>query len=239
MTTLDQGYRAVAAVHDLDETKHQVIVEIPHRSFDRHGSDFDNDCFKESFARQLPEMRREHSVHIGDGLRAEVLPHANRLVGQFDDTLVAHRAFDDIASGRLKGWSFHYYNRKHVPHPVHHGIRYVSADMDEFSAVSRPSIPGTKTTGLRSEPDALTRLLEVQEHAERVTGQRSELTLNAYEHPGLYLDWVQDHADDVMDEMVEERYRLFEAQRDGLMPKTPKFRLQEIFARNVTRDRHR
>jgi hypothetical protein len=219
-----------------------VIVEIPHRSFDRHGTDFDNECFKESFARQLPEMKREHLLRIGEGLRAEVLPHANRLVGQFDDSVPAERTFHDIAEGRLRGWSFHYLNAESVRHPVvPGGLRYVKADMDEFSAVRSPSIPGTKTAGLRSEPDLaqerLALLDRARAHGERATGRRS--VLNPYERPEEFIEGVRARASDVLDDMVEQRYLLFEMQRDGLLPKTPSFRLGEIFARHQPIERNR
>jgi hypothetical protein len=234
---LREGFRDLPArVHDLDEKRHQAIVEIPHRSWDAYHSDFDTDCFRESFARQLPEMKREHRDRIGESLRAEVLPHANRLVTQFDDSPIGERSFRDIRDGRLKGWSFHYRNGKFVQHPDHpEGVRYMKADMAEVSAVARPAIPNTRTVGIRSQPDPLTYLEEVRARMGRRTGQRSqpgEIVLSPYDEPELFLLWVAERAERRLSEITESRYERYELMRDGLAPPTPQFRLQQLFVKH-------
>jgi phage head maturation protease len=150
-----EGYRSVdAVVHDLDEGRHLALVHIPHESFDHYQTDFARHAFAESFARHLPPVYREHqpSQHIGETIRAQSLPAHNELVAQFHHSTMAERAYNDIKNGTLRGWSFWYRNAQSIPHPVHPGgIRYVKADFEELSAVSRPAIPGTLTAGLRSQ----------------------------------------------------------------------------------------
>jgi phage head maturation protease len=220
---------------------HAALIRIPHESFDAFGTDFARHAFADSFARSLPELKREHKQHIGECTRAQSLPAYNEIVGEFDRTPAAERAYNDIARGALKGWSFHFYNGKHVPHPVHRGgVRYLRADVDEVSAVARPAVPGTVTAGLRSEPDALTRYLEIRAHVGlpaigTKSGHRSLLVLDPLE----YIEAVQARASAKLDDLVEFDYVVHEEMRDGLRPKTPQFQLGQLFYRNDTRGRHR
>jgi len=256
MTTTTEGYRSASGtVADLDDRGHQVLIRIPHESFDGYRTDFARHAFADSFARQLPEFKREHRLHVGECSRAQSLDTHNEIVADFDQTPVAERTFNDVRDGRLRGYSFHYFNaHERIPHPVHAGgIRYLRADVDEVSAVSRPAIPGTVTAGLRSMPDVADERLAVfaraLEHVNRHrtknavgqsdTGHRSQLLDAAYAYPELYIDYVRTHADSVLDDAVEQRYRLFEMQRDGLLPKSPEYRLGEIFRRHQPNERNR
>lgn len=168
---LEEGYRSIdATVHDLDEKRHAVIVDIPHEQLDAYATDFARGAFSESFRSHLPQMLYEHrpSLRLGEAVRAEVLSSSNRIVGQFDDfesNPNAARGFRDIRDGKTKGWSFHFLDGTHIPHPTVRGARrYTKAFMEEFSAVKEPAIPGTATIGIRSRPDAIGRWLPL--HAE-------------------------------------------------------------------------
>jgi phage head maturation protease len=232
MTTTDEGYRSVpGTVIDLDESRHQALVELPHDVVDGFGTSWDPGCFRASLERRLPPVLREHlpSQHIGEVRGAQSLPRTTQLVAQFDDTPLAEASFRDIQSGKLKGWSFHFKHGVHAPHRSVRGARrYMRADMEELSAVSSPAIPGTRTLQLRSQPDALTRLLEVKAHMERVSGHRSLLVPNRYKDPLEYIDSVLARANAKLDEAVEDDYLVHEEMRDGLRPKTPEFRFAEI-----------
>lgn len=156
MTTTTEGFRSIGTVHDVDDRRHSVIVEFPHETLDSYRTDFGRDCFRDSFHRQLPVMLREHDRHslVGHATKAEVLPHANRIVGQFssfEDVPLARQTFAQIRDGDLPGWSFHFRNGRATRHPnVRSAVRYTKADMPEFSAVTMPSIPGTKTVDIRA-----------------------------------------------------------------------------------------
>jgi len=192
MTTtakLDQGYRSVeGAFHDVDERRHQVIVSIPHERLDHFNTDFQRGAFSDSFKRHLPEMLGEHDPHqhIGEAIRAEVLPTDNRIVGAFDDfasNRTARRYFNDILDGRIKGWSFYFRSAQHIAHPTVPGARrYIRADMEEFSATARPAIPGTATLGIRSRPGSAGSAV-----LDRLDDVRGRLTL-------LRFDRIQDRA---------------------------------------------
>lgn len=153
---LDSGFRTAGTFHDIDERRHRAVVEFPHDVLDTYDTSFSPDCFRESFARKLPVMLREHDKHklIGHAVSAEALRHANRIVGQFSDfdaVPLAKQTFAQIRDGDLPGWSFQFKNASHVPHPtVRSAKRYVRGDMPEFSAVAFPSIPGTRTVDIRS-----------------------------------------------------------------------------------------
>lgn len=156
---LDEGFRSVLGnVADVDEGRHEVLVRIPHESYDSYDSDFARGAFAESFERNphfplLEEHRPE--LRLGHAISAQVLPMHNEIRGQFDRTPVADRGFRRILDGIIKGWSMWFRHGIAVPHPTRpEGRRYVKASFEELSAVRRPSIPGTVTAGLRSAEGA-------------------------------------------------------------------------------------
>ncbi len=154
---LDYGERSVTGtVHDVDEGAHVVVAHIPHESYDAYQTDFQRGAFSESFRRnQHFPMLLEHTpqLRLGQSISAQVLPKYNEIAGEFDRTPLAERGFRAILNGETKGWSFFFRNAKWVPHPDHPGgKRCVRADIEEFSAVKRPAIPGSATAGIRSQP---------------------------------------------------------------------------------------
>lgn len=161
MAPLENGFRAIdATIHDLDERSHRVVIDIPHDTVDSYDTCFAPSCFRSSFERRLPVMLREHDPRdrVGQATSAEVLSHANRIVGQFEpfeSNDCARRTFEDIRLGKLRGYSFFFRNAIAAETDKRSARgrrvkRYVRAEMPEFSAVAHPSIPGTRTVELRS-----------------------------------------------------------------------------------------
>lgn len=153
----EEGFRALGEVVDVDDNTHEVVVEFPHEVIDGHRTDWGQDCFRESFERQLPPMLVNHNPDhlIGRAVKAESLGSRSRLVGKFSDFDAVPKAREAYANIRDKitpGWSFHFRNARSIPHPnVRSARRFTKADMLEFSPVTFPSIPGANAIGLRSE----------------------------------------------------------------------------------------
>lgn len=231
-TTEGYGYRSMdGRITDVDDRSHQALVELPCDVLDRCGTSWAPGVFEDSLRSQEPPVLREHrwSEPIGQVLAHQSLPRCTQLHVGFDDfqaNPVAKRAFNEIKSGKLKGWSWHF--RHGVGTPVRGGLRFLRATMDELSAVSRPAQDGTVTAGLRSQPDDVTRLEEIfaRHDTQRRSGHRS---LERYEDPLAYLESVQARTSEYLD---EERYRDWDAMSDGLLPKSPEFIAWHVFAKH-------
>lgn len=153
-------------VTDLDSRSHEVKVEFPHERVDSYRTTFGPDCFRESFAQQMPVMCWAHDLRdpIGRGIRAQVLPTHNEVVGRFSDLEAvpsSKRAFTQIDDGTITDFSFGYINGLERPHPDpqlrRRGVRQIpKASMREFSPVSIGSIPGAKVSGIREDGNLVT-----------------------------------------------------------------------------------
>jgi len=174
MTTdrLDAGSRAVnVELHDFDDKRHMVAVDIP-IVIDSYKSDFGPGAFAEGWRRSLPQMHVDHgATSVGRAVSAESLSDRHRLLGRFDETTPALRAFADVRDGVYPGWSFQYVDGQMVPHPSGRRsvVRITKATMREFGPVWRPAIPDTRLVGIRSAgyadliDDAETALLSLEQ----------------------------------------------------------------------------
>lgn len=199
---LEEGFRSLAGeVHDVDDAKHQIIVEFPHETLDSYRTDFARECFRSSYERQLPVMLVEHNRAdlIGHALSAEVGARSDRLIGQFSDFDMVPRAreyFAHYRDGDLKGFSYFFRNARSMPHPtVRGGRRFTQADMPEFSATVTPAIPGAGMVGLRSEEPTLsiptiTEIVQLQRDG--VIDDAGMRSLIAEHHPG-FVDHITVH----------------------------------------------
>lgn len=164
-------------VTDLDD--HQVKVEFPHERVDSFKTTFGTRAFEDSFKEQLPIMVWAHDLRdpIGRGIRAQVLPKHNEVIGRFSDLEAvpsAKRAYHQIHDGTITDFSFGYVNGPEIPHPDptlrRRGVRQIPrATMREFSPVAIGSIPGAKVAGIREDgnlvtvdsPESVARLVEL------------------------------------------------------------------------------
>jgi hypothetical protein len=167
-------------MHDVDDRTHRVAVDIPTDGETRDGyqSVWSPHVFRDSF-RRIPNpplvynhQRGSENV-IGRAVKAESLPDRARLIGAFDDFGVkprARRAFDQIRSGEMPGFSFEFGRPTElVPLPLVRPLRpgdqparYLSTTMVHFAPVFSPAIVGAVATGLRSlgvlDPEDLARM---------------------------------------------------------------------------------
>lgn len=155
---LEEGIREFnGTVHDVDEAKHEVVVEFPHEVMDSYKTDWAQHCFRDSFGKALPVMLWNHNPNelIGHATSAESLGSRSRIVNQFSDfdsVPRAKQAFAQIRDGDVPGFSFHFRNAKSIAHPTERGARrFTQADMLENSPVTFPSIPGAQAVGIRAE----------------------------------------------------------------------------------------
>lgn len=159
---LEEGYRALgsAEVADVDDGRHEVVVDFPHEVMDDYRTDWARGCWDESLTRSMPPMVWNHdpSDLIGRAYRSENLGDKTRLVTRFSDFDAvprAKQAFAQIRDGDVPGFSFHYRQARSIAHPNVRGARrFVTARMMEHSPVMFPSIPGAQAVGIRSNVDA-------------------------------------------------------------------------------------
>lgn len=187
----------VGEVRDVDESKRQVLVTIPHERLDTYRTDFSREAFRDSFAQRLPKMAWMHQATepIGHATRADVTDKANELVAQFSDFDAcprARQAFTQIRDKDITDFSFGFANAEGAPHPTEKGaIRFRKATMREISPVMTGSIPGAVALGVRAVAEAsgiadLVRAGEVTaEDAAAVLRAAGEATATAeiIEHP--------------------------------------------------------
>lgn len=146
-------------VRDVDESKRQVQVVIPHERLDTYNTDFARECFRASFEQMLPKMAWMHikTEPIGHAIRAQVTPAANELIAQFSDFDAVPRsrqAFIQIQDEDITDFSFGFDRAVAEPHPsVKGAVRFREARMKEISPVMTGAIPGAVAVGVREAAD--------------------------------------------------------------------------------------
>jgi phage head maturation protease len=227
-------YRAVVdgEVRDVDESKRQVQVVIPHERIDTYNTDFARDCFRASFEQRLPKMAWMHipTEPIGHAIRAQITGSANELIAQFSDLDAvprARQAFTQIRDGDITDFSFGFDRAVPMAHPEKKGaIRFREARMKEISPVMTGSVPGAVAVGVRAEADIAGVAELVREKVISPEEAREMLHLAAtVPSIGDRADEIPEWERKVMDEQAEreerERIEIQPATDPGADPEAP------------------
>lgn len=154
---LEEGFRSLGAVHDVDDGRHEVVVEFPHDVLDSYNTSWRAGCFTDSLRESLPPLVWNHDLSdlIGRAYKYEADGQRTRLFTKFSDFDAVPRArqvFAQIRDGDVPGFSFHFRSGQTRPHPTQRNAReFIKARMIEHSAVTAPSIPGAVAVGIRSQ----------------------------------------------------------------------------------------
>lgn len=173
-----EGFRAVEGrLHDVDDRRHRLAVDFPTAGdddLDGYATSWAPHCFRGSFER-LPDPpvvfdhRPGRENVIGRTVRAESLADRARLVGELEDfgrRPRARQAFEEVRSGEMPGFSFHFTDARWRPHARYRSwfaralgrktepVTYTSALMRHWGPVYVPAIAGTRLVGIRSAAPA-------------------------------------------------------------------------------------